>query len=76
MASRRRRLPSQYAPATGAGITAPSTPGGSEAGALAVPWALLAIVILVGTGVDALAGLYPARLAGGLPIVRSLKHFE
>ena len=50
--------------------------GGSEAGALAVPWALLAIVILVGTGVAALAGLYPARLAGGLPIVRSLKHFE
>jgi putative ABC transport system permease protein len=50
--------------------------GGSEAGGFAVPWALLAIVILVGTGVAALAGLYPARLAGGLPIVRSLKHFE
>jgi putative ABC transport system permease protein len=49
---------------------------GNEAGGFAVPWALLAIVILVGTGVAALAGLYPARLAGSLPIVRSLKLFE
>ena len=49
---------------------------GGDAGGFAVPWALLAIVILVGTGVAALAGLYPARLAGRLPIVRSLKHFE
>lgn len=40
------------------------------------PWGLLIAVVLVGTGVAALAGLYPARVAGSLPIVRSLKHFE
>ena len=50
--------------------------GGGGAEGFAVPWALLVIVILVGTGVAALAGLYPARVAGGLPIVRSLTHFE
>jgi len=50
--------------------------GGGESGGFAVPWALLAIVILVGTGVAALAGLYPARVAGSLPIVRSLKRME
>ncbi len=41
-----------------------------------LPWPLLVSVILVGTGVAALAGLYPARVAASLPIVRSLKHFE
>ena len=41
-----------------------------------LPWALLLAVLLVGTGVAALAGLYPARVAASLPIVRSLKHFE
>jgi putative ABC transport system permease protein len=41
-----------------------------------VPWALLIAVVLVGTGVAALAGLYPARVAASLPIVRHLKQFE
>jgi putative ABC transport system permease protein len=41
-----------------------------------LPWGLLIAVVLVGTGVAALAGLYPARVAASLPIVRSLKHFE
>lgn len=41
-----------------------------------LPWPLLVSAILVGTGVAALAGLYPARVAASLPIVRSLKHFE
>jgi ABC-type lipoprotein release transport system permease subunit len=43
---------------------------------LRLPWGLLIAVVLVGTGVAALAGLYPARVAASLPIVRSLKHFE
>jgi putative ABC transport system permease protein len=46
------------------------------AAGLRPPWGLLIAVILVGTGIAALAGLYPARVAGSLPIVRSLKHFE
>ena len=33
-------------------------------------------VVLVGTGVAALAGLYPARVAATMPIVSNLKHFE
>ena len=41
-----------------------------------LPWPLLVAVLLVGTGVAALAGLYPARVAASLPIVRNLKHFE
>ena len=41
-----------------------------------LPWALLVAVVLVGTGVAALAGLYPARVAASLPIVRHLKQFE
>ncbi|MGH2429278.1 MAG: FtsX-like permease family protein [Candidatus Limnocylindria bacterium] len=43
---------------------------------LELPWGLLIAVVLVGTGVAALAGLYPARVAAGLPIVRHLKQFE
>jgi hypothetical protein len=31
---------------------------------LAVPWMLLAAVVLLGTGVAALAAIYPARLQG------------
>ncbi len=53
--------------------------GGSSAdlaGGLRLPWALLVAVVLVGTGVAALAGLYPARVAASLPIVRNLKQFE
>jgi putative ABC transport system permease protein len=49
---------------------------GSDFSGLAVPWVLLAIVVLLGIGVAALAGLYPARLAARLPIVGSLRHFE
>ncbi len=43
---------------------------------LRIPWPLLVAVVLTGTGVAALAGLYPARVAASLPIVASLKHFE
>jgi putative ABC transport system permease protein len=43
---------------------------------LRLPWALLIAVVLVGIGVAALAGLYPARVAASLPIVRHLKQFE
>ena len=53
--------------------------GGASAGLAAgvhLPWPLLIAVLLVGTGVAALAGLYPARVAASLPIVSNLKHFE
>ncbi len=53
--------------------------GGASAELVAgmrLPWPLLVAVVLVGTGVAALAGLYPARVAASLPIVRNLKHFE
>ena len=53
--------------------------GGASAeldAAVRLPWPLLIAVVLVGTGVAALAGLYPARVAASLPIVQSLKHFE
>lgn len=54
------------------GGTAPSD---FDAG-LAIPWPLLISVVLLGTGVAALAGLYPARLAARIPIVGSIAHFE
>lgn len=41
-----------------------------------LPWPLLIAVVLLGTGVAALAGIYPARVAASLPIVGNLKHFE
>jgi ABC-type antimicrobial peptide transport system permease subunit len=41
-----------------------------------LPWPLLVAVLLLGTGVAALAGIYPARVAASLPIVSNLKHFE
>jgi putative ABC transport system permease protein len=41
-----------------------------------LPWPLLVAVVLVGTGVAALAGIYPARVAATMPIVDNLKHFE
>ena len=52
--------------------------GASEelAAGLRLPWALLLAVLLVGTGAAALAGIYPARVAASLPIVRHLKQFE
>jgi putative ABC transport system permease protein len=46
------------------------------AGGLAVSWPVLVSVILLGTAVAALAGLYPARLAARQPLVPSFKHFE
>ena len=46
------------------------------AAGLRLPWGLFVAVVLVGTGVAALAGLYPARVAASLSIVRHLKQFE
>ena len=46
------------------------------AAGLVVPWPMILAVVLVGLGVAALAGLYPARLAGTRPLLASLKHFE
>ena len=43
---------------------------------LAVPWPLLISIVLLGIGVAALAGLYPARIAARIPIVRAIAHFE
>jgi putative ABC transport system permease protein len=50
-------------------------PGDFAAG-LALPWPMLVAVVLLGVGVAALAGIYPARLAARLSITDSLKHFE
>jgi putative ABC transport system permease protein len=53
------------------------TAAAGEFGAgLVTPWSLLVAVVLLGTGVAAAAGLYPARLAAGLPIIPHLKRFE
>jgi putative ABC transport system permease protein len=49
---------------------------GDFAGGVAVPWGLLAAVVLLGIGVASVAGIYPARTAARLPISDSLKHFE
>ena len=43
---------------------------------VSLPWPLLIAVVLAGTGIAAMAGLYPARVAASLPIVQNLKHFE
>ena len=43
---------------------------------LSLPWPLLISVILLGTGIAALASAYPARLAAGISIVGSIQHFE
>ena len=48
----------------------------NDFGGLSVPWSLLVIVVLLGVGVAALAGIYPARLAAKSSIVGSLRHFE
>lgn len=48
----------------------------TDFGGVSVPWGLLVITVLLGTGVAALAGIYPARLAARLPVVGSLRHFE
>jgi putative ABC transport system permease protein len=52
-----------------------AAPGDFAAG-MAVPWALLAAVVLLGIGVASLAGIYPARAAAATSITESLKHFE
>jgi len=52
-----------------------TTPRDFGAG-LAIPWPLLISVVLLGTGIAALAGIYPARLAARISIVRSIAHFE
>ena len=67
--------------AVATGLIVAATLVGSGASAelaagLRLPWALLLAVVLVGTGVASLAGLYPARVAARLPIVANLKHFE
>ena len=46
------------------------------AGGIAIPWGLLAAVVLLGIGIASVAGIYPARTAAKLPITDSLKHFE
>ena len=64
---------------TGLAVAFALVSGGASAdlgGGLRLPWALMIAVVLVGTGVAALAGLYPARVAASLPIVRHLKQFE
>jgi putative ABC transport system permease protein len=43
---------------------------------VSIPWPLLISVVLLGTGVAALAGLYPARIAARIPIVRTIAHHE
>ena len=43
---------------------------------LSIPWPLLISVLLLGTGVAALAALYPARIAARIPIVRTIAHHE
>jgi putative ABC transport system permease protein len=48
----------------------------TDFGGISIPWALLVVSVLLGTGVAALAGIYPARVAAKLPIVGSLRHFE
>ena len=65
--------------ATGLAVALALVNGGATAdlgAGLRLPWALLIAVVLVGTGVAALAGLYPARVAASLSIVRHLKQFE
>jgi putative ABC transport system permease protein len=64
---------------TGLAVAAALISGGASpelSAGIRLPWGLLLAVVFVGTGVAALAGLYPARVAASLPIVRSLKHFE
>ena len=52
------------------------TPTRDFGAGLALPWPLLISVILLGTGIAALASVYPARLAAGTSIVGSIQHFE
>ncbi|MGH2382624.1 MAG: ABC transporter permease, partial [Candidatus Limnocylindria bacterium] len=64
---------------TGLAVAFALVNGGASAdfgGGVRLPWALLIAVVLAGTGVAALAGLYPARVAASIPMVRHLKQFE
>jgi len=64
---------------TGLAVAYALVNGGASAdlgGGFRLPWGLLIAVILVGTGIAAVAGLYPARVAASMPIVRHLKQFE
>jgi putative ABC transport system permease protein len=56
-------------------VVGATTPRDFGAG-LAIPWALLISVMLLGIGVAALAALYPARLAARISMVGPLSHFE
>jgi putative ABC transport system permease protein len=46
------------------------------AAGLALPWGVLAAVVLLGIGVASLAGIYPARAAARTSITENLRHFE
>ena len=64
---------------TGLAVAVALVNGGAAAdlgAGVRLPWGLLVAVILVGTGIAALAGLYPARVAASMPIVRNLRQFE
>lgn len=52
-----------------------ATPRDFGAG-MAIPWPLLISVVLLGTGIAAAAGIYPARVAARISIVGSIGHFE
>jgi putative ABC transport system permease protein len=46
------------------------------AAGLALPWGVLAAVVLLGIGVASVAGIYPARAAARTSITDNLRHFE
>jgi putative ABC transport system permease protein len=46
------------------------------AAGLAVPWVVLAAVVLLGIGVASAAGIYPARAAARTSMTDNLRHFE
>jgi putative ABC transport system permease protein len=46
------------------------------AAGMAVPWAVLAAVVLLGIGVASAAGIYPARAAARTSMTDNLRHFE
>jgi len=52
-----------------------SSPRDFAAG-LAIPWTVLAAVVLLGTGVASAAGIYPARAAARTSVTDNLRHFE
>ncbi|HEY7331879.1 MAG TPA: FtsX-like permease family protein [Candidatus Limnocylindria bacterium] len=46
------------------------------AAGLAIPWTVLAAVVLLGIGVASAAGVYPARAAARTSVTDNLRHFE